>query len=238
MNRFEATYDRVLKTVFSAANPIKKTLIRTQCQVHKFINIHALNILRNDEYFSEYYFLSNYIDKINEGAVWADQDFKSSNHFYNPYKKRGMFGRRSAMDLAIEYYYDALGLWKSGELNDSIFYLGAALHILQDMTVPQHANIRLLDNHRQYENYIKRTYQYMEDFQVNKGAYILNSIEDYIRFNTRVAIRIYKKFKYLPHVEDRFYRIARCGLPLAQKTTAGAMVLFYKDMLLKRTSDK
>lgn len=111
-----------------------------------------------------------------------------------------------------------------------MFYFGAALHLVQDMTVPQHANIRLLDNHRQYENYIKRSYKYVKEFQVETGAYLLDSIEDYIRFNTRVAIRINKHFKNIADEEERFYRIARCGLPLAQRTTAGAMVLFFREI--------
>ncbi|HYE69663.1 MAG TPA: hypothetical protein VEA58_13685, partial [Anaerovoracaceae bacterium] len=49
---------------------------------------HALSILLNDKYLEEYAFFARYIDEINKGAVWADQDFKSSNHFYNPYKKK------------------------------------------------------------------------------------------------------------------------------------------------------
>ena len=53
------------------------------------------------------------------------------------------------------------------------------------MTIPQHANIRLLDNHRQYESYIKRTYKYLNDFKIEK-TYLLSSIEIYIKFNTRL----------------------------------------------------
>lgn len=226
----ESAYNHILKSTFRIANPIKKSIIKTHCRVHKFINIYALNILSNDKYYDEFNFLIAYILDINEGAVWADQDFKSSSHFYNPSKRRGLYGNKSAMDLGIDYYSQALSLWQSGEYNESLFYLGAALHIIQDMTVPQHANIRLLDNHRQYETYVKRTYTYIEDFHVSTGAYLLDSIEEYIRFNARVAIRIYKKFKILTNNENRYYQTARCGLPLAIRTTAGAMVMFYKDI--------
>ena len=135
------------------------------------------------------------------------------------------------MDLGIEYYEESLNLWKQGEFNKSLFYLGAALHIIQDMTIPQHANIRLLDNHRQYETYVIRAHEYMDDWEVANGVYLLDSIEDYIRFNTRVAIKIYKKFKDISDDENRYYCIARCGLPLAKRTTAGAMVMFYDDII-------
>lgn len=229
MDFLETTYDYFLKTVFIIANPFKKQIIRTQCDVHKFINIKALKILKNDKYDAEYKLFGSYIIDINKGAVWADQDFKSSNHFYHPYKKKGLYGRKSSMDLASEYYNKAVNLWKKGDFNKSLFYLGAALHIIQDMTIPQHANIRLFDNHRQYETYVKKVYQMIDEFQVDKGAYLLDSIEEYIKFNARIAIKIYKRFQGITDDERRFYHVTRCALPLAKRTTAGAMVMFYKD---------
>ena len=229
MSLFETTYDYILKTVFVVANPFKKQVVKTECDVHKFINIKALRILKNDKFFDEYKLYASYIIDINNGAVWADQDFKSTNHFYHPYKKKGLYGRKNSMDLGVEYYSKAFELWRRGEYNRSLFYLGAALHIIQDMTIPQHANIRLLDNHRQYETYVKRTYQMMDEFQVDRGAYILDSIEDYIKFNARVAIKIHKRFKDIDDDQERFYRITRCTLPLAKRTTAGAMVMFYRN---------
>jgi hypothetical protein len=69
-------------------NPVKKMIIQTECQVHIHINGHALTILKNDGYQDAFDFYLDYIDEINRGAVWADQDFKSSNHFYHPYKKK------------------------------------------------------------------------------------------------------------------------------------------------------
>lgn len=139
------------------------------------------------------------------------------------------------MDLTIDYYNRAIKLFALGKLDRSMFYFGAALHIVQDMTVPQHANIRLLDNHRQYETYIKKSYEYIDEFQVDTGTYVLDSIEDYILFNTRVAIKMYDAFKNISNERDRFYRIGRCGLPLAERTTAGAMVTFYKDIFSKNS---
>ncbi len=227
---FEATYDYFLKTVFGAANPVKKSIINTHCKVHKFINIKALKILQNDNFFDEYNFFNNYIYDINEGAVWADQDFKSSNHFFNPYTKKGLYGRSSAMDLGVDYYSKAIELWRIGEFNKSLFYFGATLHIIQDMTIPQHANIRLLDSHRQYETFVKRTYKYVGEFQVETGTYLLDSIENYIRFNARIALKVYKRFKDISEDEERYHQIAACGLPLAKRTTAGAMVMFYREV--------
>lgn len=86
--KFEKIYQWILKSVFGFLNPFKKIIINTECQVHKHLNEKALIILKNDKYMNQYSFFNNFIEEINEGAVWADQDFKSSNHFYNPYKKK------------------------------------------------------------------------------------------------------------------------------------------------------
>ncbi|HHY81914.1 MAG TPA: phospholipase [Clostridiales bacterium] len=230
MKLIEKSYDYFLKAVLKVSNPIKKSIVNTHCNVHKFINILALHILANDKYESEYNFFISFIDDINKGAVWADQDFKSTHHFYHPYKKKGLYGRKNAMDLAKEYYSQALTLWNTGEFNKSLFYLGAALHLIHDMTIPQHANIRLLDNHRQYETFVKRTYQYVKEFQAKNGAYKLDTIEEYIKFNARIALKIHKRYKNVKNDEERYYLITKCNLPLSQRTTAGAMIMFYHDI--------
>ncbi|MFZ5967864.1 MAG: zinc dependent phospholipase C family protein [Bacillota bacterium] len=233
MNLLENTYGNFLKLSFLALNPFKKAVIKTECKVHKFINIQALEILKNDQYTDVYRFYQNYILQMNDGTYWADQDFKSSSHFYHPVRKKGMYGRKSAMDLGRDYYAKALELWKIGEINRSMFYFGAALHIIQDMTIPQHANVKLLDNHRQYENFVKRTYLYVNTFKATNGAIIFDSINEYIRFNTRVAMKIYNKFKVIKDNDQRYYRTTNCILPLAERTTAGCMITFYKEIFQK-----
>ncbi len=240
MDIIETTYSHVLNTVLNLANPIKRKIIKTECEVHKHINLKALKVLHNDKFMEEFYFFSSYLPDVNRGSVWADQDFKSSNHFYGPHgnKKDSLYGRKNAMELGIEYYFQARSLWKTGNFNNSLFYLGAALHIVQDMTVPQHANIRLLNNHREYETFVKRTYQHIDEFEVRKGAYLLNSISSYIKFNARTAIKIYKRYKVISDDETRYYHVTKCALPLAIRTTAGAMVMFYKDVLPQTIPDK
>lgn len=234
MKFLERTYGNILQYTFAFLNPFKKTIINTHCNVHKFINLQALRILKNDDYLPAYELFTLNIAKINEGAYWADQDFKSSSHLYNPYTKKGLFGRKNAMELAVEYYTKAEEFFIDGSDDEAMFYLGAALHIIQDMTIPQHANVRLLDNHRQYETFVKRTYQYVKEFKADRGAYILDTIQEYIRFNARVALKAYKKFKPIKQSEERYYKVANCTLPLAQRTTAGCMLTFFNNVVKKR----
>ena len=95
MEAFEAAYDRVLNTVFSFTNPFKKIIIRTQCKVHKFINIRALTILKNDKYLKEYNFFNQYIKEVNKGAVWADQDYGVPAIFIIPLRRRDSLAERT-----------------------------------------------------------------------------------------------------------------------------------------------
>lgn len=231
---FEVTYNKILKRFFRILNPLKKTIINTQCEVHKYINKHSIFLLNKYDYKDEYHFFYSYLSDMNSGTVWVDQDFNSSNHFYNPYKKRGLYGRKSALDLALEYYEDAVRLWREGNKNKSLFYFGASIHIIQDLTIPQHANIRLLDSHRQYENYIKRTYTYMGIFKAKQAPYILNSIEDYVNFNSKFAIKIYEQFKNIKNNENRYYKIAKSTIPISMRTSAGAMLMFYNQTILNK----
>jgi len=133
--------------------------------------------------------------------------------------------------LAIDYYVRAIRYWKKTESEKSLFYLGAALHLIQDVTIPQHVNIRLLEDHRQFENFVKRTYQNVNAFQAYQGAYVLSSIENYMKFNARIALKIYKRFRNIRNDESRYYRITKCTLPLAERTTAGAMIMFYNRIV-------
>lgn len=236
MASFESGYNRALRRVFKILNPFKKSIMCTDCEVHLYINKHSINLLRSYNYDEEHDFFDSYIDDINEGAVWVDQDFNSSNHFYSPVKDRGLYGRRSAMDLAVEYYEKSLKLWDKGNIDMSMFYLGAAVHMIQDVTIPQHANIRLLGDHRKYENYIKRMYNKAPIFKAKKPPYLLDSMRDYVRFNSRVARRVYRKFRGIKKDENRFYRIARCNITLSMRTTAGAMVMFYREVFDSRTT--
>lgn len=135
------------------------------------------------------------------------------------------------MALASDYYAKAVRFREKADFRKSMFYFGAALHLIQDMTIPQHVNIRLLDDHRQFENFVKRTHQYVDVFQAYQGAYVLGSIENYVKFNARIALKIYRRFRDIKNDESRYYRIAKCTLPLAQRTTAGAMVMFYDDVV-------
>lgn len=230
MKTFELYYGKAFRSILKAVNPFKKTVIKTEAKVHQFINIHALNILKENKYSVEYNEFISHINTLNEGAVWADQDFKSINHFYNPTKKKGLYGHGNALKLTQKYYKIALDSFEENDIEKSMFYLGASVHIIQDLTIPQHVNIKLLDNHRQYENFVKLAYNKVKDFGTLDKPIIFDEIEEFVRFNTKVALRIYKQFKKIEDDNLRFYKTTRCSLPLSQRTTAGCLIMFFRKV--------
>lgn len=230
MSLVEAYYGNAFRSILRVINPFKKMVIKTEARVHQYINIQALRILKEYEYYKEYTILYKFLNELNRGVVWADQDFKSINHFYHPIKKKGLYGHSNALLLTHKYYEKAIESWNEDDIGCAMFYLGACVHIIQDLTIPQHVNIRLLDNHHQFENYVKTSYNVVKEFTSSEPPIQFEEVEKYARFNAETALRTYSKYKNIENDDDRFHKTTLCALPLAQRTTAGCFLTFLKDI--------
>lgn len=230
MSKFEDTYGKIVKSALWLVLPVKNIFIETSCEVHVFINNRAVQILRNDGYLEAFDFYSKNIECINKGAVWADQDFKSRDHFYNPYSKKGLYGCKTSKYWFENWYRYALIHWESGAIDTSMFYLGAALHLIQDSTIPQHGNINLMKNHRSYEQWIIKIHENISHYSVNDKGIYYDSPYNYINMNSKCAIEIYKRYSLIKNLKDKYYKITNVMLPLAQRTTAGCLLNFYNSV--------
>lgn len=227
----ENVYAAALTNTFRIVAPIKRSIIKTDCEVHLFIQENALNILKVNGYEEEYEFFNRYKAQINQGLVWADQDFKSYHHFYNPKLQKGKFGYDdNAMTVTVSYYNRALKYLSLGNYERSIFYLGAACHIVQDLTIPQHAKGKLLDNHRQFEIYVKANYKKMKRFKTEDKPILLNSIEEYVDNNSNLGLDLDYMYRDLTDLTTKFYLIAIKSITVSQRTTAGCLLMFYNDI--------
>lgn len=230
--KLENAYAKALSGTFKVVNPIKKSVINTNCEVHIFIQANALNILKDCGYRDQYNLFNEFIPQINKGLIWADQDFKSYHHFYNPVVKRGKFGyEENAMTVAKSYYNRALKFFATKNYERSMFYFGSACHIIQDLTIPQHAKGKLLDNHRQFEMYVKSNYRIQKRFVSHDLPIMLNSIDEYVDYNSEQALKIDYMYRNLTDLTSKFYLTAIKSITLSQKSTAGCMIMFYKDLL-------
>ena len=57
---------------------------------------------------------------------------------FNHFSSAVMWGS-PASEKIVEFFNDAVELWKQGNKNDAAFILGRACHLVEDMTQPQHA---------------------------------------------------------------------------------------------------
>lgn len=228
MSITESTYGGISRAVLAAVNPVKKAVRLTECKVHQRIDLQALQILKNDGYLDCCNFFMNYLSALNEGVVWADQDFKSIQHFYHPYTHKGAYGQKNARTLSEGYYHLAQKYWRRGNIRKAIFFMGATVHLIQDATIPQHANIRFLEHHKQYERFVKKLYEDSSLLKAVNGCLEFDEIREYVQFNARNALRVYKMFRHIKESQLRFYYVAQCSLPMAERTTAGCLLMFYR----------
>ena len=70
-----------------------------------------------------------------------DEDLGNNplRHFYNPATGKGLPGFQNAKERAVDWYNKAVKTYTSGG-NTAYYELGHALHLLQDMAAPSHAN--------------------------------------------------------------------------------------------------
>jgi len=230
MSVVEQAYGKTFKTILWAVNPLKKVFKKTLCEVHVFINEQAIEILKNDGFHEAYDFYTFYKGPMQDGVVWADQDFRSREHFYNPYTQRGLYGCKSSMQRFKKYYGYALVYWDCGDKDKAMFYLGAAVHLIQDSTIPQHGSVKLLKSHRKYEQWIHKVHDNFFHYSASDGGTYFDNPFEYIEKNAREAIEAYTKYSLVRDTSEKFFRIANSTFPLAQKTTAGCLMNFYNKI--------
>lgn len=233
----EEVCGKLITQTFRVINPIKKKIIKTDCEVHLFIQQNAINVLEEEGYEKQAQFYKNFQSYINEGLVWADQDFKSYFHFYNPQIQKGMYGNSTnAMTLVNTYYKNALYFINKGDYENGMAYFGALCHIIQDVTIPQHAKRKLFDKHKPFENYVKSNYKKIKRFKTKEGPLVYKNISDYVEHNSRSALNFDYMYKNINDYKTKFYLVAFNALNLAQRSTAGCMLTFFDDLDMLRKS--
>lgn len=236
-NRFEKTYGKTMQGIFFAVNPFKKKILKTHCTIHRYINMRAIELLNKEGYKEEYVFFKQHIQDLNEGVTWADQDFKSSNHFYHFSKGKGLYGFSDALSECKKYYNKAIAYYKIGELEKSIFYFGAACHLVQDATVPQHVNNKLLKSHRAFELWIISKFMSDYSFEASENILRYKSIEAYIMNNALMANNTFLKYIDIEDRNERYGKISSNIIKEAQRTTAGFMLDFFNNIIKATSTD-
>ncbi|MEQ8197801.1 MAG: zinc dependent phospholipase C family protein [Clostridiaceae bacterium] len=232
--KFESAYGKMVKGLFFTVNPIKKIAVKTNCTVHKFINIQGIEILHNEGELEAWDFYKRHVKPLNAGVKWADKDFKSSGHFFHFEKEKGLYGLSNALYDCEKYYRLSLDYLKKNEMDKALFYLGASCHLVQDSTVPHHVNNKLLKKHREFELWIISKLFNDYDFSQENGIISFSSIKEFIKENALFAKRKHEKYGSIQDKEDRYHMISSEILARAQKTTAGFLLKYYNENIKDR----
>lgn len=133
-------------------------------QTHKDITENTLKMLEKENKSKVYSFYKNYSDELMRGCVdpdnTGDYDKAEGSHYYScatakgkalPYSE-GYYQNRlgdfskSARTMLEENYTCALCLYKNNKVSEAMYFLGRALHFIEDIACPVHtANIKYQD---------------------------------------------------------------------------------------------
>lgn len=196
---------------------------------HLFCNLQAIEILHNDNHSRVANLFSHFINQLEAGVIWADKGFKSMAHHYHPKTLTGKWHWYNAKHVFEEYLNKAIELWKKKQHEKSMFYLGAASHLLQDMCVPHHSQCVILDGHQEYEKWAET---HRDEYRVyDQGLYLkIKNPGDWIQHNALSS------FNYFPYVNtgssaQSYHHATNRLLPLAQRSTGGFWLYFYQMLI-------
>jgi len=213
-----------VKLLLATAAPLQ-AIIDKPCVTHEFCNRQALAILRHEGLKSCSDYFQRYLDKINAGACWADAGWKNVNHYYEPASGKGLWMFANAVEDFNKYYNLAIKWLFQGNYGQAAFFLGAALHLVQDLCVPHHARSLLFHGHKQYEEWVRRNFNaFRAD---NLGNYTTGKpIRSLLHYNAVIAAD-FLDWVGIDAAENRYRDATAVLLPLAQRTTADTLLQYY-----------
>lgn len=220
-------YTRLMLNVTLPIQAVIKTPRKRN--THRFCNLQAIGMLKKDGFRKEALMLQSHQDSLNQGAIWCDTGFKYISHYYNPHEGVGLWNGPDAPTECQSYFNRALELWRRGYREKSLFYLGAATHIMQDLCVPHHASGLVFSGHQYFEYWARKHY---EEFALTSGGLykLIHTAGDWVRENAIISS------DYLPIVSQNpnvtaIEKTVEILLKRTQKTTAGFLQFFCKSIL-------
>ncbi len=137
-----------LRTISFMEHPVWQQIDSSYCVTHQYCNDQALGILQKNGFIKEAMLLAAYYQQLQNGVIWADLNWKNIHHFLHPTTRRGFWHFSNAACDYQQFFSMAIKHIRQGCIESSIFYLGAAANLVQDMCVPHHAKCQLFDGHK------------------------------------------------------------------------------------------
>lgn len=214
------------RAVLAVTGPLQNLVDRPSA-THLYINQEALQILQGDGLTRQADFLAENLESLQRGVSWADSGWKNLAHYFNPDSGCGMNLWPGAAAECERYFSRALACWRRGQLRRSVFFLGAAVHLVQDLCVPYHAGAVPFSGHQVFEQWAEENrWRYRSEQGTCRRS---GGPAGWVAANAREALA------YLPELlagpdAAVFHRVTAAMLPLAQRTTAGFLVFFLEQV--------
>lgn len=167
---------------------------------------------------------------LRKGLLWADQGWKNVCHYFSDPAKHGILRWPGADAECQSYFNKAVATYQQNK-SKGMFYLGAAVHLVQDMCVPHHAVGAVFDGHQEFEKWAGNNLYYFTARQ--SGLYLLfTHPSQWIRYNAEKASAYYSLVSQEKGCcEESYFEAARILLPLTVYSTAG--FLRFAQMILQ-----
>lgn len=222
MNMYEGiigqTLSKMTKILLASAGPLQY-FFDSPGVTHVHCLKQAYLVLKRDGKEDVAALFNAYHSSLAKGLYWADRGWKNVNHFYSNPEKQGIKGW-PGVTAECQYYFNKAVTFFPKNLEKGMFYLGAALHLIQDMCVPHHSLGILFDGHKEYETWAAQNW---DKFTTKSGMYLIFSHPaQWIDHNARLSGPIYPLVSLKEGCSEESYkRASEILIPLTIATTAG-----------------
>lgn len=187
---------------------------------HDYFLSQALEVLTRDDKEDVRTFFEPYREHIRKGLFWADRGWKNVCHFYaDPEKSEST--RWPGATTEAQYYFNHALSYLPHDVLKGMFYFGASLHIIQDMTEPHHAVGSVFDGHQEFEKWVT---QHWNDYSITQGGIYLpfTHPSQWVEYNAHRSASYYSLVSTHARCNEETYKTAAQDIvPLTIQTTAG-----------------
>lgn len=201
------------------------------CLTHKTCNIKALTLIKENGCSAVASILEENLIPLQQGVTWADLEFKNINHFFNPTTRKGLWRFSPAVYDFSVYLAKSCRLAKNKDLTNSFFYLGAAAHLLQDMSVPHHVCGYLFNGHKNFESWVQTHHNEFTSPQVELIP-IKKPLD--LLFNNAIAATDFMSYVNEDATTSTYFTAAQNLLPIAQSSSASLFEWFISNKILQQ----
>lgn len=200
----------------------------------------AYAVLRRDSKTDVAMFFQPYHSSLTKGLFWADQGWKNVYHFYSKPENEG-HALWPGATAECQYYFNKALAFLEKDIVKGMFFLGAALHLVQDMCVPHHSVGVVFDGHQEFEKWATQNWARFPALRSGDTPpmqevcphYKFSHPSQFIDYNAEISARYYPLVSLENGcTETSYIEAARYLLPLTVNSTAGFLD-FACDQILK-----